>query len=500
MIQSILYALGNEPVYPTSFDVNSHYYYLSININNSDIEILRRKKQFIVIDSNNGFQLFETVKDFTKYFDSEIYKLPQFMKKEKKETASLELFHQLYFVGQDSRNTSNTVNSGRYNKVDFINMIAFMKYDYLSKTGLTEKISELKEELKGLKIDIDKKSKSIKYKKRLKKYEEVTNLAKVEKKYERVKSAIEKRDNEISELDKELARFENYLSSRHRLKNELNSLKRELKLGNVTCADCNSKNIIYKSKDDSFSFNISNPVIRKEILNSIEREILTTQFEVNEKKSLYREKINNKNQVLESEGITLEDYIYFSDYNKSLADYNNELKELLDSKDSLELEISTLETQNKNSSAESKLAEQRILELMKKEYHYFDSDGNLEFDSLFTKKNDTHSGSDRQEFLSAKLIAINKFLELPFPIIMDGFREGELSTSKEELMIPRFESVNTQVILSCTLKKEEHVTDKYSNLNNINKIDYSENTKNHILNTNDLEEFKELVSKFNIIL
>ncbi|MFD1902121.1 hypothetical protein GQR36_22770 [Enterococcus termitis] len=58
----------------------------------------------------------------------------------------------------------------------------------------------------------------------------------------------------------------------------------------------------------------------------------------------------------------------------------------MDSKDSLELEISTLETQNKNSSAESKLAEQRILELMKKEYHYFDSDGNLEFDSLFTKK------------------------------------------------------------------------------------------------------------------
>jgi hypothetical protein len=94
---------------------------------------------------------------------------------------------------------------------------------------------------------------------------------------------------------------------------------------------------------------------------------------------------------------------------------------------------------------------------------------------------------------------INKFLELPFPIIIDGFREGELSTSKEELMIPRFESLNTQVILSCTLKKEEHVADKYSNLSNINKIDYSENTKNHILNTNDLEEFKKLVSKFNII-
>jgi hypothetical protein len=406
VMQSILYALGNAPVYPTSFDVNSHYYYLSINVNDSDIEILRRKNQFIVIDFKNGFQLFETVKDFTKYFDSEIYKLPKFMKKEKIETASLELFHQLYFVGQDSRNTSNTVNSGWYNKVDFINMIAFMKYNYLSKTGLTEKISKLREELKGLKIDIDKKSKSIKYKKRLKKYEEATNLAKVEKKYERVKSAIEKRDSEISELDKELAHLENYLSSRYRLKNELNSLKRELKLGNVTCADCNSKNIIYKSKDDSFSFNISNPIIRKEILNSIEREILTTQFEINEKKSLYRERINNKNQVLENEGLTLEDYIYFSDYNKSLGDYNNELKELLDSKDSLELEILSLETQNKNSSTESKLAEQRILELMKKEYHYFDSEGNLEFDSLFTKKNDTHSGSDRQEFLSAKLIAI----------------------------------------------------------------------------------------------
>lgn len=500
VIQSILFALGNLPVYPTSFDFKNHYFYLSIEVNHSCIEILRKKNQFLVIDSETDFQLFETVKDFTRYFDEKIYNLPQFIKNERRETASLDLFHQLYFVGQDERSTSNIVNAGRYNKVDFLNMIAFMKYNYLSETGLTEEITKLKNELKILKTEIAKKSKSIKYKKGLKKYEEATNLVEVEKKYERVKLALEKRVSEISTLEKELARLENFVSTRNKLKNELNSLNKELNLGNVKCADCGSKNVIYNSTDDSFSFNISNPDIRKNIINSIDREILTTRFEINEKKSLQREKINNRSKVLTEEGLTHEDYIYFSEFNKSLDDYNEELKDLLDTKDSLELEISSLESQNKNSSRESKLAEKRILELMRKEYYYFDSEGNLEFESLFTPRNVTHSGSDRQEFLSAKLIAMNKFLDLPFPIIIDAFREGELSTIKEELMIPRFEALDTQVILSCTLKKEEHFANKYSELKNINKIDYSANEKNHILNTHDLEEFKKIVSKFSIIL
>ncbi|OJG25227.1 hypothetical protein RU98_GL001052 [Enterococcus caccae] len=500
VIQSILFVLGNVPVYPTSFDWKNHYFYLSIDVNNSTIEILRKRNQFIVIDSKNSFQIFETVKDFTKYFDKEIYKLPQFIKNEKKETASLDLFHQLYFVGQDERSTSNIVNAGRYNKVDFLNMLAFMKYDYLTETGLSEKINKLKSELKNLKIDIDKKNKSIKYKKRLKKYEEATNLVEVEKKFKRVRLALNKRIKEISELEKDLARLENFMSTRDRLKNELNSLNKELNYGNVKCNDCGSKNIIYSSKDDSFSFNVSNSDIRRKILESIDREILTTRFEINEKKSLIREKINDRSQVLVDEGLTHEDYVYFSEFNKSLIDYNDELKELLDIKDSLELEITTLENQKKNSSKESKLAEKKILELMKKEYHYFDNEGNLEFDSLFTKRNVTHSGSDRQEFMSAKLIAINKFLELPFPIIIDAFREGELSTNKEELMIPRFEKLNTQVILSCTLKKEEHFSNKYSELKNVNKIDYSKNEKNHILSAKALKEFKEIISKFNITL
>lgn len=500
VIQSILFALGNVPVYPTSFDYKNYYFYLSLDVNDSNIEILRKKNQFLVIDSKQKFQLFETVKDFTKYFDEKIYQLPKFIKNERKETASLELFHQLYFVGQDERSTSNIVNSGRHNKVDFLNMIAFMKYNYLSETGLTEEIAKLKNELNTLKSDIAKKSKSIKYKKRLKKYEEATNLIEVENKYKRVKLALEKRAKEISELEKELARLENFVSTRNKLKNELNSLNKELNLGNVKCADCGSKNITYSSKDDSFSFNISNSDIRKNIIGSIDREILTTRFEINEKKSLQREKFNNRSKVLTDEGLTHEDYVYFSEFNKSLVDYNEELKEMLNTKDSLELEIYSLENQNKNSSRESKLAEKRILELMKKEYHYFDSNGNLEFESLFTKRNVTHSGSERQEFLSAKLIAINKFLDLPFPIIIDAFREGELSTIKEELMIPRFEELNNQIILSCTLKKEEHFANKYSDLKKINKIDYSENEKNHILNNSDLEEFKRIISKFSIIL
>ncbi len=53
-------------------------------------------------------------------------------------------------------------------------------------------------------------------------------------------------------------------------------------------------------------------------------------------------------------------------------------------------------------------------------------------------------------------MALNNILSHNFPLIIDSFREGELSSSKEILMLDEFIKLNKQVILTSTLKDEEY--------------------------------------------
>ena len=108
------------------------------------------------------------------------------------------------------------------------------------------------------------------------------------------------------------------------------------------------------------------------------------------------------------------------------------------------------------------------------------------FDALFSKKDVNYSGSEECEFYLAKLYALAKILRHPFPIVMDAFREGELSTKKEEMIIDCFSKLSNQIIFSATLKDQE--LNKYDQFPNINAIDYSRNKTHHILNNNNVSK------------
>ena len=63
----------------------------------------------------------------------------------REKVADLELFYELFFVGQDSRNPSNIVNKGYYNKSDFFSMIIALKgYSNISHS---KELDEIKEEI-----------------------------------------------------------------------------------------------------------------------------------------------------------------------------------------------------------------------------------------------------------------------------------------------------------------------------------------------------------------
>ena len=91
-----------------------------------------------------------------------------------------------------------------------------------------------------------------------------------------------------------------------------------------------------------------------------------------------------------------------------------------------------------------------------------------------------------------------KILKHPFPIIIDAFREGEISTSKENLIIEKFGELSNQIIFSATLKDEE--LNKYDTFSNVNAIDYSKNMTHHILNEQDIPALLKKLLDFSIAI
>ena len=131
-------------------------------------------------------------------------------------------------------------------------------------------------------------------------------------------------------------------------------------------------------------------------------------------------------------------------------------------------------------------------------YSKVDKEGKLIFDDLFTKNSKTYSGSEGQEYYFCKILSLNEILSHNFPIIIDSFREGELSTKKETYMIEEYIKLNKQVILTSTLKDEEYNSDKYYNIKGINVIDYSKVKDSKLLQESFVKEFSELIEKFGI--
>ena len=115
-------------------------------------------------------------------------------------------------------------------------------------------------------------------------------------------------------------------------------------------------------------------------------------------------------------------------------------------------------------------------------------------------KNLIYSGSDEQEYYFSRTLAINDCLKHNFPIIIDYYRGGEISTNRENLMVECFKNLNKQVIITSTLKKEEYSADKYSDIENINVIDYSPNEDSQILTSLQNHCFKNIMDSFNIVM
>jgi len=496
VMQGLMYSMGYESIFPSSFNYRDQYFYSEIERNGETYEFLRKNNSFVV-RATNSIQIFSSAREFRYFYDSNFFTLPRIIKDGKPKMVDFSLFHELYFIGQDNRSPSSLISKGQFNKTDFKSMI-FSIAGFSDGMDSEKEINELKERVKDLKIKLKSVKKTIGI------IRANPNIAEIASKtydsevtQEKIKICRSIYEN-ISEIKRARQREINRISKLEALITELNSLNRGLNEGNVKCGECGSEKIVYSNND--LTFEVSNTKVRLSILESIRNNILQKHEIVEEYTNELNVEQDRMAKEMASSPPNFQEVFVYQETILSERDCDNEASNISNEIKALELELDMKKSvQNDNKGEKKKLLDE-ILEEMSKIYKTIDPNGNLFFNDLFTKKDATFSGSEEQEYYFSRLIALNNILKHDFPIIVDSFRDGEVSTPKERKMLNIYKLLGKQVILTSTLKNEEYETQKYTSEDGINALDYSSHQDCKIMQRRNKNEFMEIINSYEGII
>ena len=499
VVQSMMYALGNEPTFPTSFEYQKYYYYIEFEEYGEIWKICRSVGGF-VLKHATSILFFDNVSEFKRYWNKHISPLPSIIKNQHFRIVDPVLFVQMFFVGQDKKDTSNIAYHGFYNKQDFLEMLyayAGLGSEQLSQEKIDEikcKISNLSDEKKVL-LQQHKILKSKKppvsylsaHSDRLAFGEKIENMEKVQTK--------------ITELRK----LRNITTTRkikweHAI-NELRSLNRTISCGELRCMDCNSTNISFSTGEimqKSYSFDVSTAEMRNEIIYSISEKITAYTEEIESLSAEICTEQERLQSLMDDEAVSLESIVVYKQEIFSASEAEIRIKKI-------ESEIAILKSQliaSENSSQRAQLQRTTLLtsiiEKMNELYRRIDSDGNIVYKSLFTRQNEVYSGSEATVFHLVKLFALQDIMKHNYPIVIDSFRAEDLSSAKEHIILEISKSIGNQIIFTTTLKDEE--LGKYDALEGINHINYLSHTPSKILDSRYVSEFKGLMTNLSITM
>lgn len=372
-------------------------------------------------------------------------------------------------------------------------MIAYMAG--CSNVEITDEYISLKndlENLKNRKKDLLRKTKLIK---------KLTEETKAVSEFAD-KASFEDKMSKISNLltvQRELKNKRNRLFSRicknNSMINEINSISINIPEGRLMCSSCGSTNIVYQVNKD-ISFKIASDEMKKQIIKNITSLNTKLDYEIGD---LDRELSNITKQLqelLKENTITPVDLIlYKQDLNLDI-NFDQELVNVENEYENKKLIFDGVVSQFNNNKENEKTIKNKIVSKATEYYRLFDKDDDAIINEIFTKSSEVYSGSESTIFFISRLLAFEKELNHKFPIIIDGFREGELSTPTEKKVIDCFKGITKQIILTATLKDEEY--HKYDNDNLISKIDFSDVESKHLLKKEYVNEFSEKLSIFNL--
>lgn len=496
VIQAIMYCMGNDkPMFPASFKYKDYYYILEIESNGKDYKVLRKSKN-IMVSGVNGNAIFDNISEFKRYWNKVIEKIPVINKDNAEKIVDPELFLQVFFSGQDKKNTSDIINAGYYKKEDFYNLLCSMG-NIREKINTEIDIKKVKAEINSLKTEkknLLTENTILKSNNYAVEYLSMTNdrLA--------LENILRQAD-EIKETLLSLKKDRNKSIARKKknelLLRELRSLNRNMKMGEIICMDCGSNHVVYESADAEFSFDISTSEIRGRILDSIkekiniyDEEIERITSEINNKQEEFDKCLELDNNVSLDILLALKREIDESkDADKRISQIERELK-------GLKAKLEVKDAVSKDIEEKKKAILNSIVGEMNEFYHHIDISCANKYSGIFTPRDVTYSGSEGTEFQLARMYAYQRILNHKYPIVVDSFRAEDLSTDREERVLNEFEKIDNQIIFTTTLKKEEE--GKYIDRKNINAIDFSENETYHILSKRYVEQFYKEMDKLSV--
>jgi len=492
VMQGLMYSLGYESIFPSSFNFRDQYFYSELERDGETYEFLRKNKSFVV-RAMDSIRFFNSEREFRYFFDSNFRGLPRIIKDRKFKMVDFSLFYELFFIGQDNRSPSSLISKGQFNKADFKSMI-FSLAGFSNGIDSEKEVNELKEKIKDLKIKLKSVRKKIGIVRANPSVAEIASKS-YDSEVTQEKIKIFRSINEsISEIKRARQREINRMSKLEALIAELNSLNRGLNEGNVKCGECGSDKVVYSNND--LTFEVSNTKVRLSILESIRKNILQKQEIIEEYTNELNIEQDKLTKEMESSPPNFQEVIVYQANILSERDYDEEASSLSSEIKALESELALKKSvQEDNKDEKSKLLSD-ILEEMTRVYKIVDPNGNLIFDDLFTKRDATYSGSEEQEYYFSRLIALNNILKHDFPIIVDSFRDGEVSTPKERKMLDIYKLLGKQVILTSTLKNEEYKAQKYTSEDGVNALDYSLHQDCKIMQSDNRNKFMEIINSY----
>lgn len=497
IFQAMMYALGNDPIFPSGFDFKSYYFYTAIE-NNGESYLFLRKRNSIAVKHGDDVAVFSDASELKYYVSANIFPLPYIVKENYQKLVDLSLFYQLFFVGQDRRDPSNIFNNGYYNKQDFTNMI-YALAGCLTLTESMDKLKRLRAEFQDCTAQIDVLTRRLTF---YRDHPDIASLVSQEayrETAEKERKQIQSINETISDLQKRRTRLTNRKCKLENLHSELNSLNMQLKTGKIHCLDCGSENITFSNGD--LSFELTNDLVRKNILKSISDSLQLFTTEISELSQQISEKQAELNRIIQSIPVPISNILIYTDTIRTYAEDEKRLSELRDKADAIQAEIDLEQASQDANSQAQKNVKSHILASMNGFYKLIDPDGQQVFSDLFATRSMTFSGSEEQEYYFSRTLAVLWCLKHSFPIIVDCFRKGELSSKKEKLMIEEYKKTGAQVILSSTLKDEEYSAGgKYYNMEGVNAINYETNPNSHILQEEYCEQFMAIVDSFGVVM
>lgn len=497
IVQSVFFALGSPSKFPYGFDPEKkNYYVIEIAINDKQFVICRRKDSFVIRDKDGNVNICSSESDFKRYYSENIFTLPSISKDGRQSLVYLSLFNQLFFLGQDGKDTSSLYNLTYFNKSDFKNMLCSIKGfsdtdESEDAQAIEKRILSIKEQIKAL-IGKNKILTNKKVAASLASY--TANKKEIDLK---LKNLEEIKAN-ISALKKERNRLLSRKTKNEMLIEELKGLNRTVSEGRIYCLDCKSANIGFQLPKEGISFDVSDVDTQKQILRNIDKRIEVLIEDIQKVDADIIEAQGLLGELLDDPEITMENLIFSKNDILDARPIDEEIMSL----DEVLKELTGKLLQTKTAEVSDRQSKDNFLrdltKLLNSTFHKLNFDGNPKDVELFTPRGEVVSGSESAAFFLAKFYAIQRMINHNHPIIIDDFREKELATSKEKIALELYKDLPNQIIFTCTLKDEE--TSKYNDLKYVNQVDYTCFPDSHVMNQPDVLKLREVLNSLAICI